>query len=385
MRHTKEQFIEKAKQVHGDKYNYELVEYKNTDTKVKIICPIHGVFEQSPYNHANRGRGCPKCANEHRNDNRKLSLDGFIKKAQKVHGTFYDYSLVEYKNNKTKVKIICPEHGVFEQTPDNHLSGQGCPYCSGNVRMTKEEFICRASKVHGNKYDYSEIDYKNNRTKVKIICPEHGPFYVSPWSHLNGHECPECGKLKQKQTIKEKYGVEHYSQTDEFKEKYKETCLRKYGVNNYAETQECIDKIRNSKRENNTFSSSAPEDKAHEILLNLFGEDDVERHYNKDVRYPFACDFYIKSLDLFIELNLNWTHGPHWFDKNNPDDIERLEKLQEKASNSHYYENAVDVWIVKDVIKKETAEKNNLNYLAFWKTDLSDFYEWLESIADVSV
>jgi len=185
---TTEQFIEKAKTIHGDTYDYSLVEYKNNYTKVKIICPIHDIFEQRPNSHLN-GNGCPECSGT-----KKLNTEEFIEKAKAIHGDKYDYSLVEYKNNSTKVKIICPEHGVFEQIPSSHLKGSGCSKCSGTKKLTTEQFIEKAKAIHSDKYDYSLVKYKNNYTKVKIICPVHGTFKQRSGNHLYGQGCPECGR-----------------------------------------------------------------------------------------------------------------------------------------------------------------------------------------------
>ena len=127
---TTKQFIEKAKAVNGGEYDYSLVEYKNSKTKVKIICPIHGIFKQTPNSHLN-GRGCPKCRYIKSGDKQRLTTEQFIEKVKDVHNDKYNYFLIEYKNVKTKVKIICPTHGVFEQTPGSHLNGQGCPKCKG--------------------------------------------------------------------------------------------------------------------------------------------------------------------------------------------------------------------------------------------------------------
>lgn len=122
-----------------------------------------------------------------------IKSDKFIKKSNEIHGNKYDYSLVDYKNSITKVKILCSEHGVFEQMPSNHIySKQGCPSCYGNKKITTAEFIKNAINVHGNKYDYSLVDYKNNFTKVKIICQEHGIFEQKP----NGHLIQKSGCLK---------------------------------------------------------------------------------------------------------------------------------------------------------------------------------------------
>ena len=124
-----------------------------------------------------------------------MSKEDFLKKAKEVHGDLYDYSLVDYKNNKTKVKIICKEHGVFEQRPDNHLYCKGgCPFCYGTHKKSKESFILDAILIHGDLYDYSLVDYKNNKTKVKIICKEHGVFEQTPLNHIiNKNGCYKCG------------------------------------------------------------------------------------------------------------------------------------------------------------------------------------------------
>ena len=124
-----------------------------------------------------------------------LTTEQFIEKAKQIHGNKYDYSKVEYVNNHTKVCIICPEHGEFWQTPNSHLNGNGCSSCKGLKKLTTKEFIERAKQVHGNKYDYSKTIYVNKRTKVCIICPIHGEFYQTPHNHVYQKQgCPECGK-----------------------------------------------------------------------------------------------------------------------------------------------------------------------------------------------
>ena len=127
---TQNDFIERARLVHGDKYDYSKVEYINSDTKVCIICPIHGEFWQTPCHHINRGDGCQKCANKNNNIDKRSNTVEFIEKARRVHGNKYDYSQVEYVNNHSKICIICPTHGVFMQTPTKHIHGlNGCPKC----------------------------------------------------------------------------------------------------------------------------------------------------------------------------------------------------------------------------------------------------------------
>ena len=134
---TTEEFVNRSKELHGDKYDYSKVEYKTMKTKVCIVCPEHGEFWQLPYVHL-RGQGCDKCGDK--SIASKLSMGGakFIEKATKVHGNRYDYSKVEYKNNSTKVCIICKEHGEFWQTPNAHLKGQNCPKCSRNNKSNPQ-------------------------------------------------------------------------------------------------------------------------------------------------------------------------------------------------------------------------------------------------------
>jgi len=188
-------FLEKSKVLHNDKFDYSLVEYVNNRTKVSIICPVHGEFTQIPHSHLS-GNGCDKCARIYR----KSTTEEFISKAKLVHNDKYDYSLVEYVESKLNVKIICPVHGEFTQTPSNHLSGSSCHKCNcltGYRKSTTEEFISKAKLLHNDKFDYSLVDYINNRTKVSIICPVHGEFTQTPASHLSGRGCLKCANANQ--------------------------------------------------------------------------------------------------------------------------------------------------------------------------------------------
>lgn len=198
-------FIEEARKIHGDTYDYSQVEYKGIDEKVTIICPKHGPFVQTPYQHLSRKQGCPKCGKEKLKISlRKYTQDEFIAKAKEAHGDKYDYSETQYVDMSTPVRIICPEHGPFMQSPRNHLLGFGCAKCSGNGKLTTEEFVAKAQEVHGNKYDYSEADYKNTDTPVRIICPEHGPFMKRPYQHLHDMEgCPECARLERSEKTRQ--------------------------------------------------------------------------------------------------------------------------------------------------------------------------------------
>ncbi len=123
---------------------------------------------------------------------KRKTTEQFIEEAHKVHGYKYDYSKVEYINNKIKVCIICPIHGEFWQIPDNHLKGFGCSSCTNNMKYNNESFINKSNIIHNFKYDYSKVEYINNKIKVCIICPKHGEFWQRPDKHLNGQGCSKC-------------------------------------------------------------------------------------------------------------------------------------------------------------------------------------------------
>jgi hypothetical protein len=200
-RSNNEEFIKKSILIHGDNYDYSKVEYNNSNEKVIIICKEHGEFQQTPSNHLNR-HSCLKCGINRTKELLKHSTNDFIKKAILVHGDKYDYSNVDYINRHSKIIIICKEHEEFLQVAEVHLNGFGCSICSGNKLKTTEEFIKESTLIHEDKYDYSKVIYINNITKVKIICKIHGEFEQIPSSHLIGQRCPICGIIKRSETHK---------------------------------------------------------------------------------------------------------------------------------------------------------------------------------------
>ena len=211
-------FIRKALRKHGDRYDYSNVLYVTCDINVEIICRVenHKPFLQSPDCHLhgnhNRGSGCSLCKNEKLANDRRKSLNQFIKEANEIHGVgTYDYSKVNYVNIYTEVIIICPIHGEFPQTPNCHKQGQGCPDCgeekmlkiANDKRLTLKEFIEKANNVHGEgTYDYSKVKYINYSTEVMIICPIHGEFPQTPRDHLSGCGCRKCNKNKGENAIR---------------------------------------------------------------------------------------------------------------------------------------------------------------------------------------
>ncbi len=192
------EFIEKAKLIHGNKYNYSLSVYKNTETPVKLICPKHNLFNITPHQHLSGKQGCKKCGNEKRFANQFKSQESILEKIKNIHGDKYIYDKVIYKGIDQHIILKCKIHGEFLITPHSIFNQKaGCKEC-GYIKLSKifkldqNDFIKKASLIHRNIYDYSRVVYKNTDKKVIIVCKKHGQFYQTPHSHLNGHGCSKC-------------------------------------------------------------------------------------------------------------------------------------------------------------------------------------------------
>ena len=190
--------------------------------------------------------------------------------------------------------------------------------------------------MDGDKYDYSKVDYIDEHTKVCIIDKDYGEFWQQPNAHLNGRG------------IAARRGEQTY-----------QTKLKNGSINK-------------------------TEQRVRELLVAKFGENDVFTEYWSE-RYPFYCDFYIKSFDLYIEINAYWTHGKHWFNPLSDADIQELHRLKMLAENSSFYRSAIRTWTETDIAKKNVAIQNNLNYVVFWKSNLSDFMDWYDSFDEKHV
>jgi hypothetical protein len=209
---TTEEFIVRAKAVHGNKYDYSKVEYVNNSTPVVIICPKHGVFEQRPNNHY-YGNGCPKCARVAQSARQAMSQEVWLERAKRIHDNKYDYSKVAYINNHTPIKIICPIHGEFMQTPANHVKGQGCPICGmSKTKLSQEEAKERISDKLS-KFSYEVVEpfvYKGDRdTNITIHCKIHDFTWTTSWhqviyagTNLTGG-CPGCRTIYSKDVCRE--------------------------------------------------------------------------------------------------------------------------------------------------------------------------------------
>lgn len=246
-----EEFIRRARDRHGNLYDYSMVVYAGMKTRVNIMCTIHGQFEQTPHHHV-QGSGCQRCAQQE-SGGAGWSTGMFVKRASAAHGGRYNYSKTRYLKGTSKVTITCPAHGDFylearahlrgigcqsckieertsmfirkakekhgdtysysramyagwnapviitcrvhgdfEQRADRHWSGKGCIKCSATAALTTGEFIEKAVQVHGDKYDYSKSKYKNSNCKITIICSEHGEFEQRATNHLMGKGCSLC-------------------------------------------------------------------------------------------------------------------------------------------------------------------------------------------------
>ena len=300
---TTSEFIERAKAVHGDKYDYSKTFITSMVKNTTITCPIHGDFETRAANHL-LGVGCSECSG-----NKKLTTESFIKKAHLVHGDRYDYSKVNYVGAKTKVVIICKEHGEFEQEPTNHLMGSGCIKCAGICKSNTVEFITRAKLIHGDKYDYSKVNYSTTNEKVSIVCSTHGEFKQTPYGHLSGLGCKKCGykitadstKISLSEFIERAvlvhnntydYSLVRYETT---KDKIKIRC-NKHGVFE----QECDSHLQGHGCPTCGFQMSKGENEICELLESL----NIPYHRrDRSLIKPFELDIVIPEHNLAIEFN----------------------------------------------------------------------------------
>ncbi len=192
---TLKEFLERARLVHGDKYDYSKITYLYETNKITIVCRKHQIeFQQSVHKHL-AGQGCKKCSSETTGNRCRTSVSDFIKKAKAIHGDKYNYDGIEYKSSRTNIKINCPVHGDFFQTPGNHThktNPQGCPECGGRTNWTLEKFIDKSKRIHNEKYSYGNVNFIDTNHKVIITCPIHGDFEQKPIKHLNGQGCPKC-------------------------------------------------------------------------------------------------------------------------------------------------------------------------------------------------
>lgn len=201
---TTEQVIEKFKEKHKEAYIYDNVVYHRINEKVEVICPIHGIFNIAPSKHI-IGQGCPKCGIIKKSRSQLTSEEVFIERSNKVHNNKYIYTKVYINGNlHNKVTITCPIHGDFTQIAQDHLNGHGCPLCAiENCKLTTEELIEKANKVHNNKYGYNKTIANGYKNEIIITCPIHGDFKQTIESHLKGSGCHICKQSHLENEVKQ--------------------------------------------------------------------------------------------------------------------------------------------------------------------------------------
>jgi hypothetical protein len=188
MTNKTKQYLERACQIHKNKYDYSLVSDITTNKQyIEIKCPIHGVFKQAVSSHVNAKQGCPRCGG-----NFRRTTEEVMDEIRKVHGDRFTYTPFQYKCNKQKIEIFCKVHGSFKTGVKEHLNGGGCPKCAKNAKMNTEDFIKKARKKHGDRYDYSKVDYRLCDQHVTITCRTHGDYLQTPHAHLAGYGCSRC-------------------------------------------------------------------------------------------------------------------------------------------------------------------------------------------------
>lgn len=235
---TTEEWINKARIKHGDKYDYSKSVYTGSRDRIIITCPKHGDFTAISGLHISRGDGCPECASLAKSSKLSLSNEEFINRLRDMFGDNYDYSKVKYNGTRGYVTIVCPKHGEFKARVGTLSRGVGCLKCKEEERLKKfndlyikkfkeyypdldysktvytgwdarivitcpkhGDFLKDARRIHGTRYDYSRVEYNDSRTKVCIVCPEHGEFWQTPNSHIQGSGCPSCSSSKGEEEV----------------------------------------------------------------------------------------------------------------------------------------------------------------------------------------
>lgn len=368
------EIILEFKEIHGDKYDYSNVNYVNSMTKVIIGCPEHGDFEQTPSKHKG-GQGCKKCGHKTTGNKKRKSNHIFIKEAHEKHGDKYDYSKVVYKNTNEKVIIGCPKHGDFEQLPISHIQGHGCWKCGCEYRGSQkrkptEKVIQQFKEKHGDKYDYSNVNYVNNNTKVIIGCPKHGDFEQTPFMHLQGQRCPQCyGNIKWTtekfiKEAKEKHGENTYDYSESICDGVDNPVIikcHKHGVfkqspwNHARAGHGC-------RRCSNADKSSKPAREWIDYLL--VSKPSLQHELSEDGEYHipntrYHADAYDNKTNTIYEFHGDFWHGnPR---NKNPEDIN---PISDKTFGELYKK-------TKD--KESLLIKQGYKYICIWESEWINF------------
>lgn len=338
-KYTNEEWIEEVSKKHNNKYDYSKTHYTKAKDKVIVIChekdefgDEHGEFEIRAGNHM-AGIGCPKCAKKYR-----PTTEEWIKRAKKVHGDKYIYDRVKYINQNCSVEIICPIHGNFKQMAALHIQGCGCPKCNGGVKITKDDFIEKAQKIHGDKYDYTKFNYINAKTEGLIICPIHGDFLQTPDAHLRGQGCPKCKSSKLENILMKFFEKNNINYTYQYKLKDDKVLFCDFLLNEYNIIVEC-------QGEQHFIPTSFDKDK---------NKEKCEETYEKVVRY----DILKYNMCINNGLDIIYFTIPEYF---NSTDVN---------INTEFYKDKILITDVEKLLEYIKTKQKTVNADSFL-----DFYE----------
>jgi phage FluMu protein Com len=366
-----EEFKIRAKEIHGDKYSYHLIEeYKGCDTKLPIYCIKHDyIFYQTPYKHINRKQGCPKCHGLHK------TTEDFIKEAKDIHDDC-EYDKTIYIDSEIKVEIKCTnelDHGYFWQLPGAHLRGQGCPKCRNNkIRLghtlSFEYFLMKAKELYGDRFNYelSEDYYINSTNNIPIKCQEHGIFWQTPFNHTHGHKCPRCSFENMNKDKYEEYALIFFRKAKEIHGDDFEY-ISEYVNQNVKVKMRCnkCEKIFKQLPTNHLAGNGCPyckKSKGEKELVKLL--DKYEIKYKPQFRfddcrgtkYTLPFDFYLPQYNICIEFQGQQHYQPVKFGGISES---RASKNFEKTQQS-------------DTIKKQFCINTNKGFLELTYTDLKE-------------
>lgn len=356
-----EEFVKKARAVHGDKYDYSKVIYKNNKTKVCIICLIHGEFWQKPDKHINCKQGCPKCRGYYR------TTEEFIELVEQKYKGQFTFEKTVYQGSNTKVCITCKKHGDFIITPHMLLRSQSCPKCGrercGEAHSDNQETFMKKVEEKGllNLYDFSEVVYERSNVPIKLYCREkdkygreHGEFYITPNGLLMGHRCPKCSNLYRR-TIEEL--IEDFRRVHGDKYNYSKVVFKN------MRTKICIICPEHGEFWQLPYAhmigQGCPQCKMSHLenkICQLLKNNDIEFEYESNINGILrrkTVDFYLPKLSIGIECQ----GGQHFYGGFNRND-------KVKANNIHY---AV---LRRDIEKRKVLDENNIK--RFYFTDITD-------------
>lgn len=364
---------ERANKTHNFYYDYSLVEYTRAKDKVNIICPVHGIFEQTPDTHYKSG--CRQCGKERGDLSKLIDKDKFFDICKINHNNFYGYSKVIFEKLSDLIVIRCPIHGEFTQRASDHYNKRGCKKCGVengkiNSRIPIEKQIEEFNKVHNNFYTYPDLSWKNRRDFVNISCPIHGMFKQTAINHSKGHGCAECGRKKSeksKTSSLEKF-IKKANTAHNFKYTYPRamyvsakteliiTCENhgdfKQIPNNHLSGKGCPKCINNSSRKEN-------------VLYNFLSEHFETQQSNRSILGRQELDIVVESKKLAIEYN-----GLYWHSEKFIDSDYHLNKTVNANKQGydlvHVFE---DEWINKE----EVVKSKILGYLGIYRHIVEDF------------